>query len=666
MNSLKLDAFLQYQFLSGLTFSPDGRYAAFVNTKADASENTYDSFIWLYRCSDGQLLRLTGMGKESGFLWEDGSHILFPAVRSAAEKKREEEKDQFTSWYRISVNGGEAEPAFTVPLPVLELKQIDEKRYLVTALCDSACPDYYKLDAEGRKQYAAKKKEEEDYEVLEEVPFWFNGSGLIRKHRSRLFLYTPEDGTLTPVTEPEFHLGSAVVLGETIYYTGEFRTGKTELREDIYAYRMDTGETECVYDKKEYWIPDMAVLNDRIILLASEGKRFGRNENTCFYTFQPSDKTIALLSPFKESLGSSVGSDCRFGGGRYLKAVKDRLFFLTTIGGASYLYAMDCCGTVSPLLTREGSIDDFDISPDGETALTVAMYGTALQEIYSLKAGTYAQASHFNDAVLEDVYLSGYERITFPSVHTDITGWVLKPADYDPEKSYPAVLDIHGGPRTVYGEVFYHEMQYLAGQGYFVFFCNPTGSDGRGDEFADIRGAYGTVDYQDLMNFTDRVLELYPQIDRDRLAVTGGSYGGFMTNWIIGHTDRFACAASQRSISNWISFYGVSDIGTTFGPDQTGGDIYRCLDKIWEQSPLKYAENVKTPTLFIHSDQDYRCPLEQGLQMYTALADRDVPARLCLFKGENHELSRSGKPAHRVRRLKEITEWIQKYTGRQE
>ena len=134
-----------------------------------------------------------------------------------------------------------------------------------------------------------------------------------------------------------------------------------------------------------------------------------------------------------------------------------------------------------------------------------------------------------------------------------------------------------------------------------------------------------------------------------------------MTNWIIGHTDRFCCAASQRSISNWLSFWGVSDIGPFFTPDQNAGDLYRSPEKLWERSPLKYAAAVKTPTLFIHSDEDYRCPLEQGLQMYSALIDRGVETRLCLFHGENHELSRSGKPKHRLRRLKEITDWFEKH-----
>ena len=139
-----------------------------------------------------------------------------------------------------------------------------------------------------------------------------------------------------------------------------------------------------------------------------------------------------------------------------------------------------------------------------------------------------------------------------------VGGWVLEPKDYDPSKTYPAVFDVHGGPKTVYGPVFYHETQLWANMGYFVFFCNPKGSDGRDNDFMDIFGHYGETDYRNLMDFADAVLTAYPQIDPKRVCLTGGSYGGFMTNWIIGHTDRFCCAASQRSISNWLSFYGVS------------------------------------------------------------------------------------------------------------
>ena len=359
----------------------------------------------------------------------------------------------------------------------------------------------------------------------------------------------------------------------------------------------------------------------------------------------------------------SVGGDVCNHGGESMIGTDDRLYYITTRFESSHLYALDMKGNNVPVATEIGSIDAVAIHPENDTALFIALYEGSLQELYAkdLRTGELTKLSHFNDDAFRDKYVAKCEPVSVESEGWRIDGWVLKPKDYDPEKKYPAVFDIHGGPKTVYGTVFYHEMQVWAGLGYFVFFCNPKGSDGRGDAFADIMGHYGETDYKNLMDFADEVLRRYPAIDPNRVCETGGSYGGFMTNWIIGHTDRFCACASQRSISNWLSFNGISDIGYYFVGDQNHADFYTDHAKLWEHSPLKYAKNVKTPTLFIHSDEDYRCPLDQGLQMYAALVDRGVPARLCLFHGENHELSRSGKPLHRIRRLTEITNWFEKY-----
>ena len=209
--------------------------------------------------------------------------------------------------------------------------------------------------------------------------------------------------------------------------------------------------------------------------------------------------------------------------------------------------------------------------------------------------------------------------------------------------------------------MFFHEMQFWASEGYFVMFCNPRGSNGKGNAFAELRGLYGTIDYDDLMNFTDAVLAAYPAIDAERIGVTGGSYGGYMTNWMIGHTDRFAAAASQRSIANWVSLICYADIGFTFDNDQMGADPWSDVQKVWDQSPLQFADKAKTPTLFIHSFEDYRCLLQEGMQMYNALVHHGVEARMCLFNGESHGLSRIGKPSHRVRRLQEITAWMDRW-----
>jgi acylaminoacyl-peptidase len=208
-------------------------------------------------------------------------------------------------------------------------------------------------------------------------------------------------------------------------------------------------------------------------------------------------------------------------------------------------------------------------------------------------------------------------------------------------------------------------MQVWASRGWFVFFCNPRGSEGYGEEFADLRGKYGTIDYEDLMEFTDFVLKQYPQIDAARLGAAGGSYGGFMCNWIEGHTDRFAAIASQRSVSNWVSDFGCSEIGVSFDTNEMLATPWNGMEAMWEASPLKYACNAKTPILFIHSLCDYNCTLDQGIQMFTAMKYFGVESRMCLFEGENHSLSRSGKPRHRMRRLQEMTDWFERYLTKQ-
>ena len=341
-------------------------------------------------------------------------------------------------------------------------------------------------------------------------------------------------------------------------------------------------------------------------------------------------------------------------------AEEDGVTYITTERNWSKINHTDYNGHVTSLTADEGSVDCMD--KKGGVLVYVAMRRDQLQELYCLTEQGEVQLTHFNERVLAEksVVTPKLLRITNDD-GVEIDGWVLEPVGYDESKSYPAILDIHGGPKTVYGTCFMHEMQYWANEGYFVFFCNPRGGDGRGNEFADIRGRYGQEDYEDIMAFTDYVLWTYPQIDKSRIGVTGGSYGGFMTNWIIGHTHRFAAAASQRSISNWISMEGTSDIGPYFGLDQAGGNAWERQDQAWWHSPLKYADKCTTPTLFIHSDEDYRCWMVEALQMFSALKVHGIESRVCLFHGENHELSRSGKPEHRIRRLKEITDWFNHY-----
>ena len=659
---LKLDEFLNYRFLSGLSFSPDGKQAALTVSSCDEKNNRYCSDIWLYR--GGQWLQLTSGGKASSFSWEDGTHVLFPAARTEEEKKAEQEGKQQTVFYRLSTEGGEAAAAFSVPLQVQEFRSAGPGKWILSASVDLNCPDYYQLSEEERAKADEDRKKNKDYEVLTEIPFYLNGGGFSDRKRTALFLYETSEKKLTRLTMPEEDVSSFTLSydqtklwyvssrgGDILFYNP---SGITEIN-------LTSGESRRMTEDIGLEPYFLEAAGDKMILAAEEKSPRHIAREACFYLVDRENGSLLLLHKNTDSLFNSTGSDCRYGGGRQEKAGGDALWYLVTVRDGVELRMLGPDGTVCAA-AKCPSIDCFDISASGEI-LCVAMTEGKLQEVYRVQNGVFCPASCFNEKALEDVYVAPYKKITVASQGVEIDGWVLYPRDFHEDESYPAILDIHGGPRTAYGEIFYHEMQLWANEGYFVFFCNPVGSSGRGWEFADITGRYGQDEYRNLMDFTDEVLKACPQIDPKRVGCTGGSYGGFMSNWILGHTDRFAAIATQRSISNWISFSGTSDIGYFFTPNQHEADIGtdEGIQHLWEYSPLKYIGNMKTPTLFIHSDEDFRCPIEQGLQLFTALKEKGVPARFVWFKGENHELSRSGKPQHRVRRLQEITAWMDQY-----
>ena len=661
MEPIGIKDFLNYKYLSNVRYAPDGKRAAFVVSNCSEEENGYESRLWLY---DGTLKQLTDLGKEARYFWEDENTILFPAVRSASEKKRAEKKEQFTSFYRLRLDGGEAVHAFTLPFSAHALFPLPNGMFVAVGSIDANEPNYYIMDREDREKVEKRYADDADYEVFDELPYWMNGGGIVNKSRTALFAISLNPLTVQRITEPFFDLVSLETIGNMVYFTGDTYTTRRDLTSTgLYVYNAEINKYRRIRTYDGMFVDRIKAVGETLLMTATEGKDIGLNENVDFYTVDRETGVLTLLYENTESLWNSVGSDVRHGGGESMIGTNDRLYYITTRFESSHLYALDMQGNNVPIATETGSIDAVAIHPDNDEALLISLYEGSLQELYAknLKTGELKKLSHFNDEMLKEKYVAKCEPVSVESEGWTIQGWVLKPKDYDPAKKYPAVFDIHGGPKTVYGTVFYHEMQLWASLGYFVFFCNPKGSDGRGDAFADIMGHYGETDYKNLMDFADEVLRRYPAIDPKRVCETGGSYGGFMTNWIIGHTDRFCACASQRSISNWLSFNGISDIGYYFVGDQNKADFYTDHEKLWDHSPLKYAKNVKTPTLFIHSDEDYRCPIDQGLQMYAALVDRGIPARLCLFHGENHELSRSGKPLHRIRRLTEITNWFEKY-----
>lgn len=659
MKTIQLDTFYQYQYLGNVAYSPNKQKCVFQVAKANLDHNCYDHYLYLY--ANGHYQQLTYTGKEQGFIWDDNQTLLFQALRDEKDQKKAKELP-YTVYYRLSLNGGEAYRAFALPLEVTRIEKVKEHLYLISATYHKDFKTFGKSEQDA-KDIINLQNQDADFEVLEELPFYFNGAGFVDGKRCGLFLYDETKNECVPVIYQQDIQVNSFVLNEDHTKVAIITSHQDGCRSDfneIVLYDIASKQLSTILKDGMYVIYDVQFFHDAILFAGTDMQDYGLNQNPDFYKINLQTKECELFVKYGESLSNTVGSDCRLIAGKS-SLVKDGIYyFITTRMHSSVVYGLNASGDIFPFLIAQGSCDCFDIGNDG--VICVGMYQMKLQELYCYHDNQLTQLTHFNDWI-EEYYVAKPYTQSISNEGCVIHGWVLLPKDFDKNKTYPAILDIHGGPKTVYGEVFYHEMQAWVNAGYIVFFLNPHGGDGRGNDFMDIRGKYGTIDFDDIMLFCDYVIKEYPQIDQNNIAVTGGSYGGFMTNWIIGHTNRFRVAVSQRSIANWISFENTSDIGVSFVKDQQQATSWTNMEKLWFHSPLAYADKVNTPTLFIHSDCDYRCPISEGYQMYSALKANGVDSRLCLFHGENHDLSRSGKPHHRLRRLHEITKWIVKYTN---
>jgi dipeptidyl aminopeptidase/acylaminoacyl peptidase len=284
----------------------------------------------------------------------------------------------------------------------------------------------------------------------------------------------------------------------------------------------------------------------------------------------------------------------------------------------------------------------------------------------------YADGERLTDvgrAFAEAHDLSEPERFTAVSADgTEVDAWVVRPAGFEEGRRYPVLLSIHGGPFAQYGTGFFDEFQVYAGAGYAVVYCNPRGSSGYGEASGRaIRGpsngqgpGWGTVDYEDVIAALDEALRRYEFLDGDRCGVLGGSYGGFMTSWIVGHTDRFRAAISERAVNNMVSAFGSSDLFWAF-EGQFGSHMFEDTQAWLERSPSTYARNITTPLLILHSENDLRCNVEQAEHLFTILRLLRREVELVRFPAESHELSRSGSPLHRVMRFETILEWFGRY-----
>lgn len=643
MKPVTLELMTKFRYLSDLKLSDSTNTLFYTETIADMDNNNYLQRLHKLDTVTKESEVLIDYRKRcSTYLMKDGSLLL--------ADQDPEIKTVHTRFTKVETDGTQT-PAFTLPLQVSSIKDLDENTYLISATIHRSCPDYHHLTTDEQLEVEAKKQENQDYVVFDEYPFFFNGAGIMNGERNVLMLLNKDTLEITELVPLTMDVESYDIEGDELIYSGVDYVDVKGLWSWVYQVNLKTLETKVLFDDKLI-IGRVFYHNHKVIVLGTDGAAVDGKD---FYELKDGKLTLVLKN--EGSLHNSVGTDCRYGKLKNYVKFDNTSYFIDTVDSRSNL--VQFTGTSLEKVTDfEGSTDDAAIGESG--TWIIAMTEQKLQEIYEVVDGTPVQRTFLNEEVLKDVYVAKPQRLCVKQ-EEPVYGWVLLPKDYDPEKKYPAILDIHGGPKGVYGENYYHEMQAWASKGYFVMYCNPHCSDGRGNEFANFLKHYGTTDYEDLMKFVDEVLKLYPAIDKERVGVTGGSYGGYMTNWIIGHTDRFKCACAQRSISNRISQIVYSDYGIDTPFEFGLTEVDDCFDLFWDRSPLKYANNAKTPTLFIHSTEDYRCPISEAIQMYTVLKCRGVDTKLVGFIGENHDLSRSGKPHHRLRRLSEITEWMDKY-----
>ena len=370
-----------------------------------------------------------------------------------------------------------------------------------------------------------------------------------------------------------------------------------------------------------------------------------------------------LTAAFDQAVSDTVITDMKAGHGSRLcwSQDGDRIYFLASGPGVAGLYSCDLEGAIRQEAGGQRRIFDFDLA-SGVVAFA-ASDASQPGELHILTQGAEARLTDLNPW-LHDRYVAQPERHEFTAPDGwVIEGWLLKPEALNAQKLHPTVLEVHGGPHGQYGWAFFHELQVLAGMGYVVLYVNPRGSDGYGERFRrEVVRDWGGKDYLDLMSALDQAIERTGYVDTNRLGIGGGSYGGYMTNWAIGQTNRFSAAVSMRSISNLVSEYAQHDI-VLWGTLELGPPPWPDLDELWRRSPIRYVQNIRTPLLLTCGEMDLRCAISQSEELFGAMRLLGKTVEMVRFPEESHDLSRNGRPDRRVERLRRISAWFERFLG---
>ena len=660
-------------FVSDPQVSPDGKHIAYVRTTIDEKTKEYRSQIWITStCGTTKPRPFTsGPRMDNSPRWSpDGTKLAFVSDRGGDRQIWIMPTTGGEAYQLTKMRRGASNPVWSP----------DGTKICFTALVDpDDDPEDIQKPMDDKAREEARKKKQEEPTLLSRIKVKADAAkGLIGNGRTHLFVQDVDGKQAAKqITSGDFdhHHPAWSPDGKFIAFSAN-RQEEADYDPwlvDIFVVPAEGGEPRKLTDTKgpsmaPVWTPD-----GKHIIYAGHKREFGAATLSRIWKVPvEGGEAVMLTTGFDRAVGDSMAGDCRFGpspSGPVVSPDGKTVYFLANDSGETALFSVPSeGGNVEKVLGGKRQIFGFTLDKAGNTFAIAVCTPSIPGEIgvFRLDSGKETLLTSENKQLLDEVYLSQPEAFTFKSSDgKDRLGWIMKPVGFKEGHKYPAILEIHGGPAAMFGWNFFFEFQILAAAGYIVIYTNPRGGQGFGQEFLHaVIGDYGGMDYDDLMTWTDFATAM-DFIDKDNLGVTGGSYGGFMTNWIIGHTDRFKAAVTQRSISNWISFYGVSDIGYTFTENQLLGNPWKDYELLWKHSPLAYVENMKTPLLIIHAEQDMRCPIEQGEQLYVARKRLKKEVEMVRYPDSNHELSRSGKPVLRVHRLKQILRWFDSHLEKQ-